>query len=149
MAGLEMNRRSFLKRTAGGIAGSTASKDLSITLPEGIDNSPRQSVDDPRDGGIFGHWMRDEFGLPAFRYEMDHVRDPRAIWDTVIFGKSSRHWHQLGNDRITAVATNEGWFQLYSHEFGPRWINMHRPDRRSYAGGVSFIQLGDRMLSTF
>ena len=61
--------------------------------------------------------------------------------------KTNRHWHQLGNDRVTAIAANEGWIQIHSHESGPR-INMYRPDRQSYAGGISFIQIGDCAFST-
>ena len=143
-----MNRRSFLKGTAGGLAGTAAANSLPVTLPGGVHTSAPLAPDDPRDGGIFGRWVRDEFGLPAFRYEIDHVRDPRATWDTHLFGKTNRHWHQLGNDRVTAIASNEGWIQLYSHEFGPRWINMYRPDQHSYAGGVSFVQAGGQMLAT-
>ena len=143
-----MNRRSFLKGTAGGLAGTAAAKEIPATLPGQVEISSQQTMDDQRDSGIFGRWVRDDFGLPAFRYEMDHLRDPRATWDTQLFGKSNRHWHQLGNDRVTAIATNEGWVQLYSHEFGPRWINMYRPDQHSYAGGVSFVQIGEQMLAT-
>jgi hypothetical protein len=161
-----MNRRYFLKGTASGLVGTAAAKAISATPPEGSLNSSHgdegrhggvdcgkspNSGENPynqRDGGIFGRWTKDEFGLPAFRYEMDHLRDPRGTWDTQLFGMSNRHWHQLGNDRLTAIATNEGWIQVYSHEFGPRWINMYRPELGSYAGGVSFLQMGEQMLAT-
>jgi Glycosyl hydrolase 36 superfamily, catalytic domain len=143
-----VNRRFFLKGTAGGIAGMTAAKGISASAPEKTVGSSLQTKEDRRDGGIFGRWVHDEFGLPAFRYEMDQVHDPRATWNTQLLGKTNRHWHQLGNDRFNAIVSNEGWIQVYSHEFGPRWINMHRPDQRSYAGGVSFLQIGERMLPT-
>lgn len=61
---------------------------------------------------------------------------------------SNVHWHQLGNDRVTAVATNDGWVQVYSHEFGPRWVNMCRPELGSYAGGVSFVNWNGNTVST-
>lgn len=62
--------------------------------------------------------------------------------------ESTLHWHQIGNDRIIAVTTNEGWTQLYSHEYGPRWINMYRPGQNSFAGGVSFASCNGEVLST-
>ncbi|MFC7309622.1 GH36-type glycosyl hydrolase domain-containing protein [Streptomyces monticola] len=89
-------------------------------------------------GGIFGHWI-DDAGLPAFAYTLDQRTDPRAEWDTHESGTSRLHWHQLGNDRIVAIGTNEGWVQLYSHEHGPRWINQHRPQEGRSAGGVSYL----------
>ncbi|HTS68328.1 MAG TPA: hypothetical protein VMO17_05045 [Terriglobia bacterium] len=161
-----MDRRYFLKGTASGLVGSAAAQAVAsasaagglILTPgdeekqaegnQGKKPKPGEIMGDPYDSGIFGHWVADEYGLPAFRYEIDHLRDPRATWDTHLYGKSNRHWHQLGNDRIIAIATNEGWIQIYSHEFGPRWINMYRPDRHAYAGGISFLQVGDQMLAT-
>jgi Glycosyl hydrolase 36 superfamily, catalytic domain/Glycosyltransferase family 36 len=160
-----MDRRYFLKGTATGLVSAAAGKAVGATSPQEHDEAlaeagpeaageatirfkPGEVLGDPRDSGIFGHWVSDEFGLPAFRYEIDHLRDPRATWDTLEFGKTNRHWHQLGNDRVTAIASNEGWIQVYSHEFGPRWINMYRPDQQSYAGGVSLLQADGRMLAT-
>jgi len=154
-----MDRRIFLKGTvaAGAVAAAVPAEALSANgsgekrASEAAGTKapkPGETIGDPRDGGIFGRWVADEFGLPAYRYELDHLRDPRGTWDTQMTGKSNRHWHQLGNDRITAIATNEGWIQLYSHEYGPRWINMYRPEQRSFAGGNSFVQAGDQMLST-
>jgi hypothetical protein len=32
------------------------------------------------DGGIFGDWITDRFGLPAFRWQMNQRTDPRASW---------------------------------------------------------------------
>jgi len=157
-----MDRRYFLKGTASGLVGTAAAKAMAANPPgfspadaeksnEVSPSKPSESNEkpyDPRDGGIFGHWIKDEFGLPAYRYEMDQLRDPRGTWDTHLYGKSNRHWHQLGNDRLTAIATNDGWIQVYSHEFGPRWINMYRPDQRAYAGGVSLVQVAEQMVAT-
>lgn len=105
---------------------------------------------DEGDGGIFGTWFDDE-GLPAFEYTLDQVRDPRAEWQTRLTGPSRLHWHQLGNDRIIAIATNEGWVQLYSHEYGPRWINQYRGGSDSQAGGVSYLldRASGNVVSTF
>lgn len=91
------------------------------------------------DGGIFGHWIADDAGLPAFEYTLDQRADPRAEWDTRFHGRSRLHWHQLGNDRIVAIATNDGWVQLYSHEHGPRWVNCHDEQSEGFAGGISYL----------
>lgn len=154
-----MDRRIFLKGTvaASAVAAAVPADALSASKIDKRKSTETETakgpkagevIGDPRDAGIFGRWIADEFGLPAYRYELDHVNDPRGTWDTQMTGKSNRHWHQLGNDRIAAIATNEGWIQLYSHEYGPRWINMYRPEQRSFAGGNSFVQAGDQTLSS-
>jgi hypothetical protein len=102
-----------------------------------------------KDGGIFGRWIEDDAGLPAFAYELDQRVDPRAEWDTRLIGKSRMHWHQIGNDRLIAIATDAGWVQLYSHEDGPRWINHYRSDDHVYAGGVSYLADADRQWRTW
>lgn len=92
------------------------------------------------DGGIYGRWSVDESGLPEFEYTLDQRTDERAIWDTRAFGETTLHWHQIGNDRISARATNEGWVEMYSHEHGPRWINHQDPEAGSHSGGVSYLR---------
>ena len=86
--------------------------------------------------GCFGRWVKDSFGLPAFEYELDQFTDPRGRWRThlrtsayqlselapeeararlsTITGLrdpedpdwSNLHWHQVGNDRLIALATD-------------------------------------------
>lgn len=111
----------------------------------------RDSSDHTGDGGIFGNWTTDEWGLPAFEYTLDQRSDTRAAWDTLTLGTSTLHWHQLGNERITAIATDAGWVQLYSHEHGPRWMNHYSEELGRYAGGVSYLVDADQseVWSTF
>src|SRR5215467_1946715 len=57
----------------------------------------------------FGNWLEDEFGLPAFHYTCDQIRDPKAITEVnpgVL--APAEHIHQVGNDRLVAVASNFG-----------------------------------------
>lgn len=82
----------------------------------------------------FGHWIVDEAGLPAFEY----TSDGEAI-----------HWHQIGNDRIVAIGTNMGHVQVYSGEWGARWLNFYGKKARSYSGGFGYIKNEDSILSTF
>jgi len=56
--------------------------------------------------GYFGEWMQDEFELPAFRYTCDQVHDKKAVTEVNpgLLG-STEHVHQVGNDRIVAIAS--------------------------------------------
>lgn len=67
--------------------------------------------------GIFGQWEVDRFGLPCFRYTLDQYADPRASYPNTDGLDRRDHWHQIGNDRITAMASNDGTIQVY---FGDR-----------------------------
>lgn len=102
------------------------------------------------DGGIFGEWITDAAGLPAYEYTLNQYEDDRAEGPSSAM-PSRTHWHQIGNDRIIAVGTNDGWVQLYSHEDGPRWINQYRADDGAFAGGVSYLYEpgSDEVWSTF
>lgn len=103
------------------------------------------------DGGIYGEWTTDAAGLPAYEYTLNQHEDDRAVFGREIGVPSRLHWHQIGNDRITAIATNDGWVQLYSHEHGPRWINHYRSESGAFAGGVSYLYepASDEVWSTF
>ncbi len=61
----------------------------------------------PPGSGDFGRWTADEFGLPAYAYG---AADPRP-------------WHQVGNDRITAVVHAGGDAELFTWETGAKWLN--------------------------
>lgn len=67
--------------------------------------------------GIFGMWDVDRFGLPCFRYTLDQYADPRAAYPNTERLDRRDHWHQVGNDRVTAMASNDGTIQVY---FGDR-----------------------------
>jgi hypothetical protein len=74
-----MDRRIFLKGTVAASAVAAAvpadalnssPKDKKKNTEAGGAQGPKtgEVIGDPRDGGIFGHWVSDEFGLPAYRY---------------------------------------------------------------------------------
>ncbi len=67
----------------------------------------------PYGSGSFGRWTTDEFGLPAYLYT---AADPRP-------------WHQVGNDRITAVAHAGGGAELFTWETCAKWLDA--PGRSS------------------
>ena len=89
-------------------------------------------------GGIFGRWIEDENGLPAYRYEMRHD-DPAAVWDPIIKPKSNLHWHQLGNRRITANAYNLGMVKVFYGETGQLWLNEYDPSSVNLCGGFGWL----------
>lgn len=78
--------------------------------------------------GAFGRWILDENGLPAYYYEMDQYRDPQARY-THSFGLDRRdHWHQIGNDRINALASNDGTVQVMIGDRGPIFLNRYEAE---------------------
>lgn len=88
--------------------------------------------------GIFGVWIEDEDGLPAYRYTLPQD-DPRAVWHPLPDCPSTLHWHQLGNDRITANAYNLGMVQVFYGESGPLWLNHYDPVKDAHCGGFGWL----------
>lgn len=89
-----------------------------------------QSADNPRvftpteeGSGNFGRWIIDEHGLPAYQYEMDHLTDPRALYPNSEELERRDHWHQVGNHRVTAMASNDGTVQVYLGDRGGVFLN--------------------------
>jgi len=69
-------------------------------------------------GGIFGRWIVDSAGLPAYSYELDQYTNPYARTVTSQGFDRRTHWHQIGNDRVTGLVSNDGIVQLYSADRG-------------------------------
>jgi hypothetical protein len=91
------------------------------------------------DGGHFGHWFDDEFGLPAYEYTCDHESDPKAVSFTTR-GPSRDHWHQLGNDRLNVLAHNDGFLEVLDSSRGLQWLCRRDARRRQPGGGVVIVQ---------
>ncbi|MCL4507252.1 MAG: hypothetical protein M1434_01450 [Chloroflexi bacterium] len=73
--------------------------------------------------GIFGHWTLDAHGLPAYQYTLDQLHDNRARYPNSENLNRRDHWHQIGNDRVTALVSNDGTVQLYIGDRGGVWLN--------------------------
>lgn len=97
----------------------------------------------------FGHWVIDEFNLPAFIYTCNQIDDERAKYITSGKKTKTTHWHQVGNDRITAIATNDGYIQLFCGKRDFKWINYYHPETRNYSGGFGYIKEGEKHWNTF
>ena len=147
---MSVDRRQFLANAAKTAAGVKL-------LPEFLlaqQNKPQSHVGDfaqkPYGSGYFGTWIEDEFGLPAFHYTCDQVHDPKAVTD-VNPGMLSpaEHIHQVGNDRIVAIASNYGHVRVRQDEGAPKFLNDYAPDHGIYAGGFGYLTDGNSSLSTF
>jgi hypothetical protein len=100
--------------------------------------------------GNFGEWIEDEHGLPAYRYTCDQTHDPKAVAPTnPIWRAPTDHSHQVGNDRLVAVASNYGYIQVRQDEGGPKFLNDYDPHHNHHAGGFGYLIDGQTVLGTF
>ena len=100
--------------------------------------------------GYFGNWIEDEFGLPAFHYTCDQINDPKAVTQVNPGHLSStEHIHQVGNDRIVAIASNYGHVRVRQDEGAPKFLNDFAPERGQFAGGFGYLTDGKSVLSTY
>ena len=104
----------------------------------------------PYGSGHFGEWVVDEFGLPAFYYACDQTKDPAAVTPVDPgFRSPTDQFHQVGNDRLIAVASNYGYVQVRQDEGAPKFLNDFCPERGQYGGGIGFLTDGNSVLSTY
>src|SRR5438309_8265049 len=146
---MSVDRRQFLANAAKTAAGVKL-------LPEFLlaqQNKPQSHVGDSSQkvygSGYFGEWIEDEFGLPAFRYTCNQVHDPKAVTEVnpgIL--SSTDHIHQVGNDRIVAIASNYGHVRVRQDEGAPKFLNDYAPERGAFAGGFGYLVDGKTMLST-
>ncbi|HVP20588.1 MAG TPA: hypothetical protein VMS73_01885 [Anaerolineaceae bacterium] len=73
--------------------------------------------------GAFGRWIIDSAGLPAYSYEFDQYQDQRALYPNSERRARHDHWYQIGNDHITALASNDGTVQVYLGDRGGSFLN--------------------------
>lgn len=84
------------------------------------------------EGGYFGEWATDAFGLPCFDVRVQTGRGELVLPDR----DARRMWHQVGNDRVTAIAHMGGWTNVYFADRGfARWGGA-RPEQREQLGGM-------------
>src|SRR5262249_28303021 len=61
--------------------------------------------------GIYGQWKLDPNKLPAYNYELDQRNNRSAYFMNSQSLDRRDHWHQIGNDHITALVSNDGVVQ--------------------------------------
>jgi hypothetical protein len=141
---MTINRRRFM---LGSLGSTFAAQHAFSMLPGLLPENPAK----PFGSGHFGEWIEDEHGLPAFRYTCDQTTDPKAR-TTVSAGNvldATEHIHQVGNDRIIALASNYGHLRVRQDEGAPRFLNDCDPQTNQYAGGLGWLTDGRESLSTF
>jgi hypothetical protein len=89
---------------------------------------PRAFEDTEEGSGAFGRWQLDGNGLPSYRYEMNQLRDLRAYYVNSEGRNRRDHWHQIGNDVITAMASNDGTVQVFIADRGGMFLNWRQAD---------------------
>src|SRR5262249_42751680 len=51
----------------------------------------------------------------------------------------TEHIHQVGNDRIVAIASNYGTVRVRQDEGAPKFLNDYMPERGQFAGGFGYL----------
>ncbi len=146
---MSVSRRRFLENSAllmaavkvmPGAWGATARNPAASSAPSGKK---------PYGSGYFGEWIDDEFGLPAFHYTCDQLNDLKAVTEVnpgIL--SATEHIHQVGNDRIVALASNYGHVRVRQDEGAPKFLNDYAPERGYFGGGFGYLTDGKAVLST-
>lgn len=151
---MSVDRRRFLANAALGAAGVKLLPDI-WAYAAGEESAPAggsgASAESAYGSGYFGNWIQDEFGLPAFRYTCDQVHDPKAATELNPGGvlAATEHIHQVGNDRVVAIASNYGHVRVRQDEGTPKFLNDYAPDRGWFGGGFGYLSDGKTTISTF
>ena len=143
-------RREFIWGTLGVAVAGKLSAAAMADAGLGVDAKGGAEADPSYGSGSFGTWIEDEFGLPAFRYTANQTTDPHAATDVRpgILGPRE-HIHQVGNDRITALASNYGHVRARQDEGCPKILNDVDPERSQFGGGLGYLTDGNETLSTY
>lgn len=105
---------------------------------------------EPYGSSHFGRWAEDEFGLPTFEYSCNQTTDPKAVTPIkpgILL--PTEHVHQVGNDRITALASNYGHVRVRQDEGGPKILNDVDPETHQFGGGIGYLTDGTETLNTW
>ncbi len=148
-----IDRRRFLEGMALAAGGFTIPADF-LAVNAGSSSLAHAGSGDqgPKDygSGYFGRWVHDEFGLPAFQYTCDQINDPKAVTEVnpgIL--APTEHIHQVGNDRIVAVASNYGYIRVRQDEGAPKFLNDHAPELGCFGGGFGYLADDKVFLSTY
>jgi hypothetical protein len=144
---MPVNRREFVSNALA--AAALKAKPAAWALAQQQMGTPA-STGKAYGSGYFGNWIEDEFGLPAFRYTCDQATDPKAVTQVnpgVL--TSTEHVHQVGNDRIVAIASNYGHVRVRQDEGAPKFLNDYAPERGWFAGGFGYLTDGSVTLSSY
>ncbi|MFN7952668.1 MAG: hypothetical protein U0610_13170 [bacterium] len=112
---------------------------------------PREApslVDSDRGSGIFGRWILDADGLPAYEYTLDPQVDERARFPDSRGRDRRDHVFNFGNDRINALGFNDGHVEVYGSDRAPTLLDRFDPEHGNFAGGFGYLADGEAAWST-
>jgi Glycosyl hydrolase 36 superfamily, catalytic domain/Glycosyltransferase family 36 len=147
---MSIDRRSFLENAAFALAGAKMVPSGWRALTHNAMPNAAKDQKKAYGSGYFGQWIEDEFGLPAFHYTCDQINDPKAKTEVnpgIL--AATEHIHQVGNDRLVAIASNYGHVRVRQDEGAPKFLNDYAPERGVFAGGFGYLTDGNSTLSTF
>lgn len=98
--------------------------------------------------GIFGTWVLDDRGLPAYEYGLNQNTDARAAFFNTEGLDRREHWAAFGNSRINAMAYNDGYIEIANQDRGVDYLNKFDADGKQFAGGFSYIDDGEQAFCT-
>ncbi len=145
---MEATRREFLRGTLG--VALTSNLGGASVWPMAQGPKTATHADHAYGSSNFGTWIEDEFGLPAFKYTCNQNTDARALTQVqpgVL--TPTEHIHQVGNDRITAIASNYGHIRVRQDEGCPKFLNDVDAEMSQFGGGLGFLTDGHERLTTF
>jgi hypothetical protein len=147
---MPIDRRQFLTNATLAVTGAKFLPEPWLSTQGRPSTSPDSVTKKAYGSGYFGEWVQDEFGLPAFRYTCDQVNDPKAKTEVNhgVLGPTE-HIHQIGNDRIIAIASNYGHLRVRQDEGAPKFLNDYAPELGYFGGGFGYLTDGQTVLSTF
>jgi hypothetical protein len=147
-----MERRKFLELAGLGLSSSLFAPKFAREAASGLSSvfTPDHNAANAYGSGHFGHWIDDSFSLPAYKYTCNQITDPKAVLPVdKVWRSSTDHMHQVGNDRLVAVASNYGYVQVRQDEGSPKFLNDFYPEQNRYGAGIGFLADGDFILSTY
>ena len=135
-----MKRRTFLELAGIGLAQTLVPRTLQAQSEVPAKQPLDPSTSEDYGSGHFGSWEQDAHGLPAYRYTCNQLTDPLAVLPVDRTWRSpTDHMHQVGNDRLIAVASNYGHVQVRQDEGSPKFLNDYFPEQGRYGGGIGFL----------
>jgi hypothetical protein len=144
--GMEATRREFLLGTLGVVlAGKLEGTGI---WPHAMQAADSRKA--PYGSGNFGIWIEDEFGLPAFQYTCNQTTDARAVTQVQPgILTPTEHIHQVGNDRIIALASNYGHVRVRQDEGCPKFLNDVDAEMSQFGGGLGYLTDDHESLTTY
>jgi hypothetical protein len=143
---MEATRRKFLLGTLG--VALTSKLDAAWLAPHATQAADARQA--PYGSSNFGTWIEDEFGLPAFQYTCNQATEARAVTQLQPgILAPNEHIHQVGNDRITALASNFGHVRVRQDEGCPKFLNDVDAEMSQFGGGLGYLTDGHETLTTY